>query len=131
MQKVVLIILLALTLAAIASVAFGSNWLLQKLTIEKNGTLLQDMNRDGRPDYRETWNHGNLISIEQDSNHDGRFDALTLFNNGEAYATQFDTNYDGRYDYRETWNSNGGHKVEVWRNGHFEAIDLPPSQPEK
>ncbi len=124
MQRNVLGLLLLLTLAALAVVLMGSDALVGKLLVQKNGRIARDMNYDQRIDYWETWSHGVLLMIEQDTNGDGRVDTITRFRNNKPYEVDADTNYDGRFDYRETWGPHGQHRVEIEKNGKWETAPV-------
>jgi len=122
MQKTILGILLLLTLLALAVALMGSDRLVEGMVIHKNGRIARDMNYDHRPDYVETWSHGELVKIEQDSDADGRYESTTYLRNNEPYRLEIDTNHDGRLDYRETWGAGGAHRTEVERNGRWETV---------
>ena len=124
MQRAILVILLGLTLVALAVVLAGSDAMVAGMTIAKEGRIAQDMNSDRQPDYWETWSHGQLLQIEQDTNGDGRVDSITQLRNERPIRNEADTNYDGRIDFRETWNADGSHQVQVERNGRWEQAPV-------
>lgn len=123
MQKAILAILLLLTILSIASVLMGSSFLERSFSVVKNGLITQDMNSDGRIDYRETWIDGELLKMEQDTNHDGHFDATNYFSQGVAERAEYDTDHDGQIDYREIWDSQGKQHISVLIDGRFKPLE--------
>jgi len=103
MEKTVLSILLAFTIGAIALVGLRPDLILPRIAIVRNGTVDYDLNGDGRVDYREHWNHGELIQIDQDTNYSGQMDLTTFFRNDEPTNAEIDIDHDGVVDYRETY----------------------------
>jgi len=125
MQKTILVILLILTLVSIVSVVAGSDVLFNSLAVIKDGVIVQDLDRDGTVDIRETWDRGDLTLVEQDTNGDGAFDALTRFRDGEITQTEYDLDFDGQFDFRESWQRDGRHLLEVFRDGSYETVEAP------
>ena len=127
MQKAVLIVLLALTLAGIASLLWGSNFLVYALSFEKNGKISFDLNGDGRTDHVEIWAAGELVAVEQDVNGDGLLDTKATFIGDKLIRSEFDTDFDGQFDYRERVNNRGEHIAEVFRDGKYQLLGKPVS----
>jgi len=125
MQKTVLIVLLALTLAGIVSLLSGSDFLVYALSFEKNGKISYDLNDDGLTDHVEIWAAGELVAVEQDVNGDGRMDATATFVGDELIRSEFDTDFDGQFDYRERKNERGEPIAEVLRDGQYQLLGRP------
>jgi hypothetical protein len=131
-QKTVLALLLALTLATAAFVWAGSDWLLPKIAVTRNGVFHYDMDADGRADLLEVWKDDELVILKQDNNGDGHFDAVTYYERGVPSVSEFDLDFDGVPDYRSVIQPDGRERIEIMRDGIFqefrpEAAASPPS----
>jgi hypothetical protein len=102
-QKAVLAVALALTLALFAVTWARPQWIVPRVSWIPDGERVYDHNGDGRPDYVEIWRNGQVAETRQDTNADGRFESTTRFHNGEPVEGEYDLDGDGIAEVRSTF----------------------------
>jgi hypothetical protein len=133
-RKLIYFVGLSLTVFVIVSVLVDAKWVFRVFLAMKNQKISLDTNNDGRDDYFETWEKGELVLSQWDMNSDGRIDYRNYFSQDKLIEVEWDSDFDGYFEYREVRRMNGAYRVEIDedKNGVFEVktqVDqetLPP-----
>lgn len=105
-RRVVYAVGTAVSLFLILSVLTDAAWVFRVFLVLKNRKIALDTNRDGRVDYVEYWENGQLQKAEWDLNYDGTVDYRNEYLHGIVSRLELDADYDGRFEYREILDDN-------------------------
>jgi len=106
-----------LAIFVIVSLLLEARWVFQVFLALQDRRIALDTNYDGREDYFEYWEKGELIFTEWDTNFDGVIDYRNRFKQGVVFFIENDADHDGYFEYREFWKADGENVVEIDEDG--------------
>ena len=120
-RRIIYLIGFGISAFVIVSLMIDANWVFRVFLALNDKKISLDTNQDGRDDYFEFWENGQLVLAEWDTNYDGRIDYRNRFKDGKLILVELDADYDGYFEYRETRLKDGSYLVEIDENkdGHF------------
>lgn len=89
----------ALVVAGAATV--DASWVFRVFLEVHDRRISLDTNGDGRPDYLEIWENGEMVRAEWDRDYNGVADFVNDFANGDVTRVELDADFDGYFEYRE------------------------------
>lgn len=95
--------LLAAALFVIVSLSTDAVWVHTVFLAIQGHRIELDTNYDGRPDYVEFWEEGEIVRSEWDLNFDGIPDYRNVFEGGILKVLELDADFDGHFEYREVY----------------------------
>lgn len=100
-RRIVYVAGLCASLVVAVAATVDASWVFRVFLEVHDRRITLDTNGDGRPDYLEIWEGGELVRAEWDRDFNGVADFVNDFADGDVTRLELDADFDGYFEYRE------------------------------
>lgn len=97
-----------MSLITAGAATVDADWVFRVFLAVHDRRITLDTNGDGRPDYLEIWEDGELVRAEWDRDFNGVADFVNDFADGDVTRVELDADFDGYFEYREILETDSG-----------------------